>query len=235
MELVLCEFGPDAYGLESISPFCLKAHRALKFHQLKYSRLHAMRPGEHKRYNEVGKVPILLVDGVPIPDSTHILRKLEFISDKSLLPKNSKLSAEAWIWEEYADQTLGPFVMAARWYDDRNWKIFSEETFQNMPRILQIFLPNIIRNKIMKKNSHFECVSRGMEHCWAEFQRHLEYLEELAPEDNYWLGETVTVADIGLFSMLHSLQTEMSAWQMDSINKHNKLRAWLDRVNAVSQ
>lgn len=234
MELVLCEFGPDSFGLESISPFCLKAHRALKYHQLEYKRLHGMKPGEHKKYDPIGKVPVLLIDGEPVPDSTYILRALESISNKSLLPSDRTLRAEAWILEEYADQTLGPFVMAARWFDDRNWGIFSEEAFRDMPRVLRKILPNRIRKGFMKKNSHFECVSRGMENCWAEFQRHLEYLDELAPEKNYWLGEAITVADIGLFAMLHSLRTKMSEWQMHEISKHNKLSAWLDRVNRVT-
>ena len=150
--------------------------------------------GEFKEHSAIGKVPILLVDKKPVPDSTAILHKLETLSNKSLLPKDRKLRAQAWIWEEYADQTFGPFVMAARWFDDRNWEVCSAAIFDTLPRFPRLFLPKLIRRRVLKINSRFDCVSQGMERCWEEFERQLDYLQDAAPAEGYWLGESPSVA-----------------------------------------
>jgi glutathione S-transferase len=74
--LVLCETAdPGLPGIESYSPFCLKVHRALKVAGLPYERRHGL-PASFKRYNPVGQVPVLLVDGEPLADSTDILRRI---------------------------------------------------------------------------------------------------------------------------------------------------------------
>ena len=115
-KLELCELGPDAYGLESISPFCLKAHRALKFYGMRYERRHAMRPSEHKAVNPGGQLPVLLIDGKPVPDSTAIIKALEKLSPKSLVPDERRQRAEAW----------GSFSISERWkryFPMENWRI----------------------------------------------------------------------------------------------------------------
>ena len=95
IRLELCELGPDAHGLESISPFCLKVHRALKFHGLSYRRRHAMRPSEHKHLSRTGQVPVLIIDGKPVGDSTAIIEALEDLSSKSLVPADLQQRTEA--------------------------------------------------------------------------------------------------------------------------------------------
>jgi glutathione S-transferase len=69
--LTLCELsdaGP--WGLESFSPFCLKAHRALRLAGLRYERRHGAQPASHRAMNPLAQVPVLLVDGRPVADST---------------------------------------------------------------------------------------------------------------------------------------------------------------------
>ena len=107
MKLELLELGPDTHGLESISPFCLKVHRALKFYGLSYERRHALRPSQHKKYNPTGQAPVLLIGGKPVPDSTAIIKALDALGSKSLIPAERRQRAEAWLWEDYADGVLG--------------------------------------------------------------------------------------------------------------------------------
>src|SRR3954468_18330191 len=76
-ELVLCELADTGIaGVESFSPFCLKAHRALKVAGLPYTRRHGFGPRAFRQYNPTGQVPVLLVDGEPVADSTEILRRI---------------------------------------------------------------------------------------------------------------------------------------------------------------
>src|SRR4051812_19056252 len=108
-ELVLCELGETGIaGVESFSPFCLKAHRALKAAGLPYTRRHGSRPAAFRNYNRAEQVPVLLVDGEPVADSTEILRRIV-----ALRPGALAAEPEAWLWEELADTALYGFVVAA--------------------------------------------------------------------------------------------------------------------------
>ena len=92
MELILCEVGdPEVPGLESLSPFCIKVHRALRHLGMPYERRHGRGPGDFSDLNPVGQVPVLIVDGEPVSDSTTILQRIGVAGP-----------AEAWLWEEFA-------------------------------------------------------------------------------------------------------------------------------------
>ena len=234
-QLVLCELGPDAHGLESLSPFCLKVHRALKFHGLDYERRYAVRPSEHRKHNPLGQVPVLLIEGEPVADSTAILQALEDLTDKSLLPLDRRQLAIAWLWEDYADRVLGYYVFAARWFDDRNWPALSAEHFAPMPGFLKPWLPNRVRKRILKSMSSMEFIRLGQAACWKNFQEHLDMLEDTAPESAYWLGDEITVADIGLFWILHCLRSDLSQWQWNEIDRRPRLSSWLDRVDKITR
>jgi glutathione S-transferase len=235
MKLELLELGADTHGLESISPFCLKVHRALRFYGLSYGRRHALRPSEHKKYNPTGQAPVLLIDGKPVPDSTAIIKAIDSLGAKSLVPGDRRRRAEAWVWEDYADGVLGYYVFAARWFDDRNWEALSTEHFAPMPRFLKPWVPNRIRKRILKSMSSMEFIRIGQAACWKNFQEHLDMLEDTAPESDFWLGDEMTVADIGLFGILHCLRSDLSQWQWDEIDRRPRLRGWLDRVDKVTQ
>lgn len=233
--LILCELGPDAYGLESLSPFCLKVHRALRFHGLDYERRHALRPSDHREYNPSAQVPVLLIDDRPVPDSTEILKALETLTKKTLVPADPKVRAGAWMWEDYADRVLGYYVFAARWFDDRNWPMMREEQFGSLPFLLRGWLPDFLRSRILKKMSVMEFIRAGQDGCWDMFRMHLDQLEGVAPETGYWMTPQPSVADIGLFGVLHCLRSDISAWQRDQIDARPKLHAWLDRVDAATR
>src|SRR6185503_7957486 len=123
--------------LESHSPFCLKVHRALELGRFTYERRHAARPEAYREHNPLGQVPVLLVDGEPVCDSTAILSRLDVLSGGMLtrgLDRRGR--AEALFWEEVADTTLNGFVVAARWLDEDNWPRTKAAYFGAMPALL---------------------------------------------------------------------------------------------------
>lgn len=232
--LVLCEFDdPNLPGLESLSPFCVKAHRGLKAAGLSYTRRHGLNPREFKKYNPVGQVPVLLVGDEPVPDSSAILRRIQaFVPGVFGDESDKRLQGEAWLWEELADVSLGGFVIAARWADDRNWPRVKEALFSRMPAPMRVLLPGVVRRRLIASLRARDVWRAGPERCWARFQETLENLDARAPEEGYWLGPALTVADIGLFGHLHSFRSEISPWQKEQIQRRARLSAYLDRVHA---
>ncbi len=234
--LVLCELADaSAHGVESYSPFCLKAHRALRAASLEYERRHASRPDAYKDQNPAGQVPVLLVDGEPVADSTRIVKRIESIAGQlgggSLDPR---ARAEAWLWEELADSALNGFVVASRWADDRNWPAVREAYFGHAPWFVGALIAPRIRARVVGGLVARDVWRAGADACWDRFLATLEDLEARAPRTGYWVGDALTVADVALFGQLQSLRTPLTAWQSHAVAQKTNLRAWLDRVDAAT-
>ncbi len=228
MKLELCELADaSAFGIESFSPFCLKIHRALRAAGLEYTRRHGVTPSSHKAFNTTAQVPVLLVDGAPITDSTAILRWIVAHSDLDASP-------EAWLYEELADTALNGFLVAARWADADNWPRTEAAYFGGMPTPLRWVIPGRLRAGILKNLVARDIWRAGPTACWARFEQLLDSLDVRAPTGGYWTGPKLGVADVALFGQLHGLRTTVTPAQRVSIAARPRLTAWLDRVDAAT-
>lgn len=234
--LVLCELeDPGIPGLESYSPFCLKVHRALRVCGLPYERRPAPYPAAHGKLSSTGQVPILLIDDIPVGDSTAIFGwLLEHYPQKFAPGLDTTQVGEAWLWEEFADSALNGYLVAARWADERNWPLTSSAYFHNMPVPLRLFLPAVQRRKVVQALRARDVWRAGASACWDRFERVLDHLEARAPHRGFWLGTQVCLADVALFAQLHSLRTPLTRWQAEQITSRPHLTAWLDRVQEAT-
>jgi glutathione S-transferase len=234
--LTLCELAdPGLPGLESTSPFCLKAHRALRLAGLPYTRRHAAMPASHKAHNPIGQVPVLLVDGRAVADSTAILREVDALSGGALLRGlDARGRAEAWCWEELSDTALNGFLVAARWADARNWPVVRETYFGKMPAPLRAVVPALLRRDVLASLRARDVWRAGPDACWRRFDALLDQLDARAPAQGFWLGAHATVADLGLFAQLHGLRSALTVPQRDAVARRPALSAWLDRVHAAT-
>ncbi len=225
MNIALCEVGdPGIDGLETYSPFCLKVHRALKLLGLPYERRHGRMPADFTPLNPAGQVPVLVIDGAPVPDSTAILARLEIAS-----------SAEARLWEELADTAINGFVVAARWADDANWPRAKAAFFGDMPAALRVVIPSRLRRRVIRDLESRDFWLAGADACWERFETVLDDLDDRAPAAGFWLGDAITVADLALFAQLHSLRCDLTPWQRDRVADRRTLSGYLDRVDAATR
>ncbi|MFO0635403.1 MAG: hypothetical protein U0168_21370 [Nannocystaceae bacterium] len=110
----------------------------------------------------MGQVPVLLVDGEPIADSTQILARIETLGGRSLLPADPRLRAEALLWEELADTALSSgFLVAARWADADNWPRTRAAYFGAMPAPVRAIVPALLRRGVVRSWSRATCSARG--------------------------------------------------------------------------
>jgi glutathione S-transferase len=225
--LILCELADTKLAtVESYSPFCLKAHRALKAAGLSYQRRHGGRPDSFKPYNPTGQVPVLLVDGAPVADSTEIVKRIV-----ALRPDALAADAEAWLWEEFADTALYGFVVASRWADDRNWPLTRAAYFGGIPAPVRALVVPRLRKRVIGTLVARDVWRAGAERCWLRFEALLDQLDARAPQAGWWCGGRLSVADVALFAQLHSLRTPLTVPQAESLARRKRLSAWLDRVH----
>jgi glutathione S-transferase len=234
--IVLCELADaSAFGLESLSPFCLKAHRALRVSGLAYERRYATRPADLARYNPTKRAPVMLVDGEPVADSTNIVQRIESIAGPIGGARDARTAGEAWLWEELADTGLNGFLVASRWVDDRNWPLAREAYFGHAPWFVRALIAPRIRAHVTSTLVARDVWRAGPDACWTRFLTLLDHLDARAPRGGFWLDERVSVADIALFAQLRSLRTRLTAWQSRAIEQRTRLNAWLDRVDAATR
>lgn len=231
MNIVLCEVGQTGVpGLESWSPFCLKAHRALRIAGLAYESRHGRMPSDFKDLNPAGQVPVLLVDGKAVFDSTRIIEKI-----LELAPNAFAVSSEAWLWEDWADRSLNGYVVAARWADPKNWPLLRDMYFGKAPWLVRSFVAPAVRHRVVKALEARDFLRHGQDALWTDFRRVLDHLEGRAPERGFWLGSALSVADLGIFAQLRSLRTQLTAAQSREIELRPRLVDYLDRVDSATR
>ncbi|MEP7120419.1 MAG: glutathione S-transferase family protein [Byssovorax sp.] len=231
--LTLCEFvDPGLPGLESYSPFCVKVHRALRAANLPYTRRHGAHPGVFKKLNPNGQLPVLLIGDEPIADSTAILHRIEAMVPGSMTGAGGREAAEAWLWEDYADSCLNGYLVASRWADERNWPSVKIAYFNAMPALIRAVLPGRLRSKVVGALVARDVWRAGSAKCWERFEASLDQLEVRAPREGFWVGATVTAADVAIFGQLHGMRSPLTPWQQAQLAQRKGLSAYLDRVDA---
>lgn len=232
MSITLCEL-PDAssHGLLSFSPFCLKAHAALRLAGLPYARRHANRPDAYKALNPTGQVPVLLEEGAEprvTADSTAILRRLMELTPGKIID-----SPEAWLIEELADTAVNGFLVAARWADEENWARTEAAYFSSMPAPVRWIVPRVLRGGVLRGLNARDVWRAGPAACWQRFDRLLDALDGAAPAQGFWNGDRPSVGDVALYGQLRSFGTALTPAQGEAVAKRAALAAWLGRVEAA--
>jgi glutathione S-transferase len=221
-------------GWESFSPFVLEVSRALRLAKVPFATTQVSMM-KLKDVNPIGQLPVVAFGDENVADSTRILERLESMVPGSMTGGlDARGVAEAWLWEEFADTSLYPYVLATRWVDDRGWPVPRKHFFGAMPAPLQAFVPGIVRRSVKKKLIERDFTRAGIDACYERMGRVLDSLDARAPDEGFWLGPKATVADLGLFAHLHSLRLPLTPWQAEAVARRTRLTRYLDRVDAAT-
>ena len=232
MELVMCELQETKIdGVESFSPFCTKVRMALKAAGVPFTSRRASNPGAFRAFNPTGQVPVLLVDGEAVGDSTRILTRIEQLApgrlDRGL---DARGRAESVLWEEMADTVLNGFLVASRWDDDANWPAVEKAYFGAMPAPLRWIVPRLARRGVRATLKARDVTRQGNQVLWNRFEQTLDALDDRAPGSGLWLGEELSRADIAITAQLVSLLTPLTPWQAERVRARGRLASYLERT-----
>lgn len=236
-KLVLCDFPAktELEGWSSYSPFVLLIDRALWLAKLPYER-HYVDMMKLKQLNPVGQLPVLVIDDENVADSTRILHRIEALAPGSMTAGlDASGQAEAWLWEEFGDTSLYPYVLAGRWADDRGWPVPRDAFFGALPPLIRTIVATLVRRGTVKMLIGRDFLRGGLDACYERFDRVLDALDARAPIEGFWLGERPSVADLGLFAQLHSLRMPKTPHLAERLSARARLTKWLDRVDAATR
>lgn len=149
----------------------------------------------------LGKIPAIDDDGFQLADSTAITVYLDAqYPEPRLIPDDPRLRGKAVFWDEFADTVLG----AAG---------------------LKILFNRLVGPKLLKVGGDEAVALQGE----AELPRWVDWLESVAPEQSWLLGETFSIADISIASIFRTL-----AYVGHGVDPaaRPKTAAWYARVTA---
>lgn len=184
-----------------LSPFVRKVMFTLNYKGLNFDHEHTF-PGdespEFRAISPLGKIPVLEHDGFTIPDSSVICRYLDRISpEKSIYPTDPQLEAQACWIEEYADTRL-------------------------IENCGGLFRERLLHPRLLNQATNDEVVQNILEESMPAC---LAYLETLAPESGYFVGDSLSIADFAVTTCF--IQARYGDFDVDG-SVAPKLRSYLD-------
>jgi len=187
------------------SPYCLKVRMALAAKKLEYRTVEITPAiGQIDIFQKTGqrKLPVLFHKETTIHDSSSIIRHLEKIQiEPKLIPEGMKEASQAQIIENWADTTLAKSIKI----------VFLEELTKN-PILISSLFANEISDSIQKLLSNIPTkiasqVSGLINQKEKEsLKLNLKYLSNLIDQENFLIGEKLSIADIAVASHLSLLK-----------------------------
>ncbi len=183
-----------------LSPFVRKVLLALDAKGIEYQNLPVF-PGDSspafRAISPLGKIPVLQHDDFTTPDSSVICRYLERVfPEKPIYPADPKLEARALWVEEYADT----------------------KAIENCAGLFQ---QRFLFPKMMGKPTDEAIVTDILNNGMPPV---LDYLESIAPDSGYFVGDALSIADISVVTCF--LQAQYADFAVDA-GKHPKLAHYL--------
>jgi len=218
----------------TLSPPCAKVHMALRFKKLDYDVIDLQGPWQVRRYNRRGRVPVLLVDGVPIVDSTDILTELERrFADPPLTPRLPRDAMWCKIVEDWADEVLYFYSVYLRWCVPENVERMRRVAFSGLPVPARWIVPRLAVREVRRRArgqgvgvKDRATVERELDECLATI--------ELMLSTGPWLaGPDPSRADLAVCAVLDQLRIErLTPGVARTIESRAGICAWTERLHA---
>lgn len=181
---------PGAWGLPSVSPFCLKLLTWLRMVDIPYN-LHILRGPPTKPRTR--KAPyVVRPDGSVLPDSNFIIETLKrergITLDDGL---SATESAMALLVERTLEKSTYFVGVYNRW--GPKWKEIGADLFPGMPAALFHVVTPFVRRTILKQPKAQGVSRNAPEQIYAIGRADIEALAELLGEREYFFGEPTTI------------------------------------------
>jgi glutathione S-transferase len=189
------------YGLESLSPFCMKAEVYLKLRKLEYER----KSGGDPRKAPKQKLPMIEDDATIVCDSTAII---DYLEKKAKHPLDEGLSEQDWARARFIQRTFeeGLYFVAlwSRWAEDDGWNV-TKTFFDAIPGAVRWAIVPMARKKVIA-STHAQGTGRhSREEIYEIGKRDLRAFATLLGDAKYVLGDRVRTVDCTAYAFLANI------------------------------
>ncbi|MBI2565531.1 MAG: glutathione S-transferase family protein [Candidatus Schekmanbacteria bacterium] len=223
---------PRAGRLESVSPFCVKVHLALKYKRLPYEVVDVHNRFLLGRITPRGRLPAADVGGERVVDSSDIVAALERLApDPPLYPAESLLRARAQVYEDWADEVLYPYVLYWRWLIEPP---HPTRAFAFLPIFLRPAAIAYYRHTVQQRLRYQGTGTKPESVVRNEIAAELAALSALLAGAGgpFLLGTAEpTIADIAVFAQIDGLYWKPLPQAMALLERHESIMTWYRAVD----
>lgn len=228
MELKLVAL-PAAFGMRSVSPFCLKIEMLLTSLGLPFE----IREEADPRKAPKGKLPFLAIDGDVIGDSELIAERLDERTSGqvygSLTEAQKGIGFSA---VRLAEEHLYWILVASRWLDDGWWPHVVDGFFSDLPPVVRTVVPVIARREV-RRTYHLQGLGRHTPEEQRGFaHRDLAALGALVGSSGFLVSDDeACVFDFAVAATLAGIYDQQpGTWLTPIANEYPDLKSYTERV-----
>lgn len=221
---------PGAWGLPTVSPFCLKLDAFLRMTGIEHESLTSSTPfGGPKK-----KAPWIEYKGKKLGDSTLIIDflKQEFGKDPDAnLDAGQRATIVA--IQRLIEENLYWALVYDRWVREENWPRLKSTVLGDIPAPVRALLAPYARYAVKKQLAGHGMGLHSPEEIDAIAKKDIDALAALLGEGPWYFGDQPTMADATVYSLLANiLFVEFESPMKDMIRAYPTLTAMLERFRA---
>jgi glutathione S-transferase len=208
-------------------------HYALRYKRLPFEVVNTPSLSAVRTLSARGKLPIIKYDGVPIADSSEIIRHLEARSpEPRLFPLDPEMRARALLIEDWADESLYWHVVYERWMVVTQFRQIAGELFAQVPWLVRPIIKRSVRRQMCR-----ELWNQGLGRLKGNDQREklrqaLDWLDQMV-DGRFAAGPEFSIADIAAAAQIAALMIPQTPIGQSEMEKRPRLMGWLEGVRAA--
>lgn len=227
MEKLTAYHLPGAWGLPSVSPFCLKLDAWLRIARIQHESVTATTPFGGPK----GKAPWIEHDGRKIGDSTFIIlylkERLGVDPEAHLTPEQKGVALAI---QRLVDENLYWAMVNDRWNTPENWLILKSTVLGGIPAPARAIMAPIARRGVVKQLKGHGMGCHSAEEIAAIGKRDIDALAAILGTQDWFFGEQPTETDAVVYGQLANIYwVEFSSPMKAMIGGHANLVAFLER------
>ena len=218
---------PGAWGLPSVSPFCLKLDAWLRMTGIEHQSLTVATPFAGPK----GKAPWIEISGTKLGDSTFIIT---YLTQRFGVDPDADLTTEqrgmAVAIQRLIDENLYWTMVHDRWINDANWRTFRDVVLGGLSMPMRRILGPIARRGVKKQLAGHGMGIHSAEEVAAIGARDIAALAAILGPKPWFFGGEPTSTDAVVYAQLVNIwQPPLESEVKRAIGAQANLVSFLDR------
>ena len=218
----------SAFGLQNVSPFCLKVEMLMTQLGLDFDVAVETDPRKAPK----GKLPYLVTDGSKLADSELIVEHLDQITQgrvyAGIAPRDRALGTAL---SRLIDDHLYWIMVASRWLDDAWFPNVVNGFFHIAPKPIRGIVAGMARRQV-RQTYHLQGLGRHTREEQEGFaRRDLQALQDAVAERDFLFGSDPCVYDFTIASFMAGVYDQRPpTWITGVAEEYGALKAYTERV-----
>jgi len=195
---------PGAWGLPSVSPFCLKLDAYLRIANIPFQAVVDATPFKAPK----GKLPWIEHEGKKIGDSGFIIEYLESRLDCD--PNGGLASAEravARAFRRLIEENLYWTMVYDRWMVEENWRSFRDVVLSRVPVPVRSVVAQVARRSVRRQLHGHGIGLHSPEEIYAIGLRDIAAVADFLGDKSFLMGEAASEIDAIAYGFLANIVT----------------------------